>query len=283
MVRAVVPGMFLEARRRLRAIVPRALRIEVGRLRRVPSWLLERRSMARARLPAADQAAFAHELAAHHTPLERVPGQIPPALQRGKEANVARAAGLIDGIALGPGQVFSYHHAVGRPARWRGFHLGLELHDGQPRSGIGGGCCAVSNLLYLLALQAGLVIVERHRHALDLFPDHGRTVPFGCGATVFYNRADLRFANPLPFPVLLRLEVTGRALRGRICSPHDPGWRVELYEVGHRLFRDEAGWRRENQVWRRIRWPDGGVLVDHQVAHNRARLAYQPEAPCGER
>jgi vancomycin resistance protein VanW len=277
--------MLDELKRRLARAMPRALRIEVGRLRRMPSWLLERRSMARTRLPAAGQATFAHQLASHETPLERVPGQVPAPLQRGKEINVARAAGLLDGIVIRPGQIFSYHHAVGRPARLRGFHFGLELHDGQPSRGVGGGCCAVSNLLYLLALQAGLVIVERHRHALDLFPDHGRTVPFGCGATVFYNRADLRFTNPLPFAVLLGLEVTARTLRGCIRAPHDPGWRVELYEVGHRFYRVEAGgpWRRENHVRRRIRWADGTVLVDHEIAHNRARVAYQPEDPCGGR
>jgi vancomycin resistance protein VanW len=277
--------MLEELKRRFTGVMPRAVRIEASRLRRLPSWWLEHRSMARTRLPETDRAAFAHQLASHQTPLERVPGQVPPALQQGKETNVARAAGRLDGVVIEPGQVFSYHHVVGRPARWRGFRPGLELHDGQPSSGIGGGCCAVSNLLYLLALQAGLVIVERHRHALDLYPDHGRTVPFGCGATVFYNRADLRFTNPLPFAVLLGLQVVARTLRGRVQAPHDPGWRVELYEVGHRFYREEAGgpWRRENRVRRRIRWTDGTMLVDHEVAHNQARVAYEPETPCGER
>jgi vancomycin resistance protein VanW len=277
--------MLEEARLRLRQLMPRSLRIEIDRLRRVPRWWLERPSLARTKGPPALRASLSHELAGHETPLERGPGQIPPALQVGKETNVALAAGLLDGVVIRPGQVFSYHHVVGRPARSRGFLPGLELHDGQPSAGIGGGCCAVSNLLYLIALRAGLTIVERHRHALDLFPDHGRTVPFGCGATVFYNRADLRFANPLPFPVLLRLEVVARTLRGSVRSPHDPGWRVELYEVGHRIYRDQAGgpWRRENRVRRRIRWADGSLLVDQEIAHNRARLAYEPEDPCGAR
>jgi vancomycin resistance protein VanW len=208
-------------------------------------------------------------------------------LQRGKERNVALASRRIDGIAIWPGQVFSYHHAVGRPSLLRGFRPGLELHEGRLSAGIGGGCCAVSNLLYLLALRAGLTIVERHRHALDLFPDHGRTVPFGCGATVFYNQADLRFANPLPFPVLLCLEVMARTLRGRIAGPSDPGFTVEIYEVGHRRFREgdgpAAAWWRENHVRRRLRRPDGTVIADEEVAHNRAKLAYDPEAPCGAR
>lgn len=181
--------------------------------------------MALARASSAEAAASSFELAAHQTPLERVPGQVPRSLQIGKELNVALAAGLIDGIVIAPAQVFSYHHAVGRPSRMRGFRDGLELHDGKLGVGVGGGCCAVSNLLYLLAVHAGLKIVERHRHALDLFPDHGRTVPFGCGATVYYNLADLRFENPFSCPVILRLLVRDRHLRGSITAGRDLGVR----------------------------------------------------------
>ena len=80
-------------------------------------------------------------------------------------------------------------------------------------------------------------VVERHRHGLDLFPDHQRTVPFGCGATVFYNYADLRFENPLPQPVLLQFRIEEGTLVGELWAEADPGWSVEVYEVGHRFFR----------------------------------------------
>lgn len=273
-----VPGPVLALFRDLSCrILPRAVRVEVSRLRRAPLFLLERADMARHPASTLERAASRFQLAAHETPLERVPGQVSPDLQAGKEHNVALAARLIDGIVLPPGQVFSYHHAVGRPSRLRGFRPGLELHEGKPGVGVGGGCCAVSNLLYLLALRAGLKIVERHRHALDLFPDHGRTVPFGCGATVFYNRADLRFENPLSFPVILRLEVVERALRGRITSAQDPGFRVQVYEVDHRFLREGGGWIRENRLRRQIRRCDGTLIVDEEIAHNRARVAYQPD------
>jgi vancomycin resistance protein VanW len=287
MLDAEAGGVLSDFRTLARQLLPRAVRIELTRLRRMPGWLVERSTMARHRLPAAERARFCFELAAHETPLERVHGQVPLPLQRGKERNVTLASRRIDGLRIQPGQVFSYHHAVGRPSRLRGFRPGLELHDGRLSAGIGGGCCAVSNLLYLLALRAGLTIVERHRHALDLFPDHGRTVPFGCGATVFYNQADLRFSNPLSTPVLLCLEVVSRTLRGRITSLGDPGFRVEIYEVDHRRFRERdgatAGWWRENRVRRRLRRVDGTVIADEEVAHNRAKLAYDPEAPCGAR
>src|SRR5260370_34676795 len=98
-------------------------------------------------------------------------------------------------------------------------------------------------------------VVERHRHGLDLFPDHQRTVPFGCGATVFYNYADLRFENPLPQPVLLRCRIERRCLVGQLLTVDDPGWTVEVYEVGHRFFQEGDMRMRENRIRRRFTLP----------------------------
>jgi len=160
--------------------------------------------------------------------------------------------------------------------------MGLELHEGRPSGGRGGGCRQISNMLYLLALQSGQEIVERHRHGLDLFPDHDRKIPFGCGATIYYNFADLRFANPLPSPLLLRLRIANGHLIGEMWSTTDPGWTAEIYEVGHRFFREKDSWWRENYVWRRFRGADGTVCRDEEIAHNRGRVLYEPtgEEPC---
>lgn len=276
----------VRARDLARHLVPFPLRLELARLRRWPRWILETSTRARTRIaPAPDRhAAFPHLLAEHATPLERVPGQVPRALQQGKEHNVRLAARLIDGLVIRPFEVFSYHRTVGRPSRRRGFRVGLELRDGRPSSGVGGGACQVSNLLYWLALTGGMRIVERHRHGADLFPDHGRTVPFGCGATVFYHYADLRFENPLDEPVLIDLAVRDhdRSLVGALRVAAPPPFGVEVYEAEHRLWRaDDGGWLRENRVRRRVRDRDGRVISDEEVAHNRARLLYEPEPEPG--
>jgi vancomycin resistance protein VanW len=251
--------------------------VELHRLRRLPTWLLERRTIARRRIGVAARAAFGHRLAEHRSPLLREPSLAGTPLQRGKEHNVGLAAAHLDGLCVEPHQWLSYHHAVGRPSRLRGFRPGLELRRGRLSQGIGGGGCQVSNLLFLLGLEAGLRLVERHRHSLDLFPDHQRTVPFGCGATVFYNAADLRFENPLDQPVLLRMRVIGGELLGQLCTRRDPGWRVTVYEVGHRFYQQAGQWMRENRIRRRIVTRAGVVLADHEVVENRARVLYEPD------
>src|SRR5690242_10948522 len=237
--------------------LPRELRVELARARRYPRWLLGARRLA----PLRGGDDFTHLVARHSSPLRR-PGTVAePRLQHGKERNVALAAARLDRAVLAPGRTLSYHHAVGRPSRRRGFVPGLELHDGTLAEGVGGGACQVANLLYYLALLGALTIVERHRHTLDLFPDADRRVPFGCGATVFYNWADLRIANPLDTPIALRLTIARGELVGELCAPEPAAVRVEVYEVDPRFFADGGAWWRENRIRRRIvRAADGALL-----------------------
>jgi len=271
---------FDSVRRSLRAVVPHALRLEIKRLQRLPAWLVERPQIARRQLASPEWSAFGFLLASHSSPLRR-PGHCDERLQLGKERNVANASRRLDGILIETAQVFSYHHVVGRPSRWRGFVDGLELRDGRLASGVGGGCCQVSNLLYWLALNAGMRIVERHRHSFDLFPDQNRRVPFGAGATVFYNFADLRFENPLSLPVLLRLRIERGELQGELLAERDPQFRVEVRESEHRLSRNGAQWIRENRLRRRILGLDGAVLVDEEISHNRGVVLYDPRSTSG--
>lgn len=263
----------------VRRLLPFPIRLEIARLRRLPMWLLESSSIARGRAGDAQTRGFRHLLARHRSPLERAAAVVPEQLQQGKERNVAVASRLLDRLVVRPSEVFSFHRTIGRPSRRRGFRPGLELRDGRPAQGVGGGLCQVSNTLYLLALQGGMKIVERHRHGLDLFPDHQRTVPFGCGATVAYNYADLRFENVLAQPVILRFRIEERQLVGELWTAEDPGWTVEVYETDHRFFREGENWMRENRIRRRFRLPDGSVLFEQEVAHNRGRVLYE----CGER
>jgi vancomycin resistance protein VanW len=261
-----------------RRVVPFRVRRELVGLRRLPRWIAERNTIASYHATPEQNAEYTWLLADHSSPLDRMPGSIPHDLQQGKEANVALAASKLDGLVIAANEVFSYHHAVGRTTRRRGFRKGMELQNGDKTASWGGGLCQVSNSLYWVAVRAGMRIVERHRHGLDLFPDHERTVPFGCGATVVYNYADFRFENPLPQPVSLRARVEDGALVCELWTNGDPGFRFEVEEVGHRFYRDEEGWMRENRLRRKVRRASGEMISDVEVAHNTGRVKYEPPA-----
>lgn len=253
--------------------IPYHIKVAIVRLVRWPSCAREWSMGSRTRGMVDDYPMIMSE---HRTPLRRG-NEKDARLQKGKERNLTIAASKTDSVVIEPGETFSYHALVGWPSRLRGFRKGLELQHGELGSGIGGGCCALSNLLYLIALRSGMEISERHRHGLDLFPDHGRTVPFGCGATVYFPYADLKFSNPLPFPVLIETTIAGDQLLGRVRAATDPGFSFTIEEHDHHFHRDGDAWFRENRIVRIRRSNDGSILEKEEVAHNKGRCLYNPE------
>ena len=260
--------MIARLRQWARNKVPLGVRVMI---RRWPQML--RLAVAPAVQRAVTTKGFAHLAAARSSPLRRVTTLYGAQLQAGKEVNVARAAALLDGVVIPSKGRFSWHAAIGAPVRRRGFLPGPELHGDVLEPGEGGGLCQVANALYWLALHAGMEILERHRHGLDLFPDFDRTAPFGCGATVFYPHRDLRFSNPLPMPVRLSFGVHSDALHAALRTPRAPGFRVEVLERRHRFLREAGQVWRENELHRRFAFNDG-TWREELIAAHRARVVW---------
>lgn len=252
-------------RRLVRSVVPVPVRVALLQWPSMVSlWRLDK-------LPRGEVGA--HVLAQRTTPLRREKTAYAESFQRAKEQNVRRAAELLDGVTVPPGALFSWHRELGPPVRLRGFASGPELHDDQLAAGGGGGLCQVANLMFFLAVNAGLELVERHRHTLDLFPDDARTVPFGCGATVFFPKKDLRFRNPHDVPVAFSLRIVDRVLEGAATSTRDLGFRCEILERDHRIEEHDGVRTRSNSLFRRWKYDDGASR-DEWLFDNSARVAW---------
>jgi vancomycin resistance protein YoaR len=132
----------------------------------------------------------------------------------GRAANVALAAGLLDGLVLRAGGSFSFNERVGPRTAERGFQQAPEIVGDELTVGIGGGTCQVASTLHGAALYGGMEILERRSHSRP--SDY---IPLGLDATVSYGQVDLRIRNPYPFtvaihagvpePGLLRIELLG--------------------------------------------------------------------------
>jgi vancomycin resistance protein VanW len=256
-------------RRVVRRAVPFDLRVGVRRAPHIVRWLRNPPEVTRG-------PGGRHVVCERSTPLRRPNTTYTSALQAAKEANVRRVAAALDGIVVEPGARLSWHAVVGPPLGVRGFARGPELHDGRLARGAGGGACQVANLLFWLGAHAGLTLVERHRHGLDLFPDHQRTVPFGCGATVFYPHRDLVFDNPHPTRVHFAFAVDRARVHGVVTTDHPLPARWSLVETRHRFFRRDGAVWRANTLVRRRTGPHGSV--DTPLVDNLARVVY-PVAP----
>ena len=223
---------------------------------------------------------LAHSIATHATPLVRPLLGLDPQLQRNKIVNLRLAAKSLDGLVLAPGQRLSFWRQVGRPTRRRGFVDGLVLKRGSLDVDVGGGLCQMTNLLYWMTLHTPLTVVERWRHSYDVFPDQGRTQPFGSGATCAWPALDLQIANETGSNYVLSIQVTGTSLEGTWTSDHGAELEYRIEERAHRISNEGPGlYLRHNELWRIATDRLTGAESAQLVAMNDARMMYAPFLP----
>jgi vancomycin resistance protein VanW len=216
-----------------------------------------------------------HTVKRHQSLLRRKLGATDPQLQENKIVNLRNAIETMDGLLIKPGEVFSFWRLVGKPTVRKGYINGLLLSHGRAITGVGGGLCQLANLLYWMALHTPLEIVERHHHSFDPFPDEHRTLPFGSGASVFYNYIDLRFYNPTNVTFQLKLWLTDKHLKGAIHSDSILGETYHIEERNHHFLQKDGLNFRENEIWRKVHdRQTGNILKEEFLIHNFAEVKY---------
>ncbi len=258
-----------------------AVRLVVGRLwfrwRRYLYWYTSRVPFARRRhAPRLPHIAFAHS-----SVLLRQLSNVDMWLQHNKITNLRLAVARLDSVILEPGEVFSYWRLIGNPSARKGYQLGMILFNGQIRHGVGGGLCQLSNLIYWMALHTPLTVTERWRHSFDVFPDSGRTQPFGSGATCAYNYIDLQIENRTEQRYQLHLWLSDTHLHGEWRCAEPQRVRYEIEERDH-LLRSESwgGYSRHNRLYRRLYDAETGAeLGEEFITANHALMMYNPFLP----
>lgn len=137
---------------------------------------------------------------------------------KNKIHNLTLAAQSINDLTIAPQQIFSLWTLIGAPTQSRGYLPGRSLVNQQLQAEYGGGLCQLSGLLYHLAITAGLTILERHAHSVDLYTDETRFAPLGSDATVVYGYKDFRFCNSLEQPICVRILVGDNFVTGQLCG-----------------------------------------------------------------
>lgn len=224
-----------------------------------------------------DSSLFSFVHVTHQTPLLRDLAKVNMWMQYNKVVNLKIAIQKVNGVSLLPGETFSYWRLIGKPTRRKGYLPGMMLNRGKVQSGIGGGLCQLSNLIYWMTLHTSLVVTERFRHSYDVFPDSGRVLPFGCGATCFYNYIDLQIHNPTQQTYQLCLEITDRDLIGMWRSDEAPRKQYKVYEKKHWISQEYGiGNVRHNEIHRLVYREDGEFLEDEFITENHALMMYNP-------
>lgn len=213
----------------------------------------------------------------HRTPLLRKLKDVDMQYQYNKIVNLRLAAACLDGVVLRPGETFSYWRLIGRPTRRKGYLDGIVLFCGTFRPGVGGGLCQLSNLIFWMTLHTPLTVVERYRHSYDVFPDSGRTQPFGSGATCVYPYRDLMIRNDTQTTFRLHVTVGEECLEGEWRADRRPEFAYRVVERGHCMKSEWwGGYSRHNELFREVYDTEGRCVDVQYITRNDALMMYLP-------
>lgn len=135
--------------------------------------------------------------------------------------NLNKAASIVKQYQIQSNEIFSFWKAIGNPSEKRDYKAGRTIIDGELSESIGGGLCQLSGLIYLLSLEAGLTILERHNHSLDLYTESSRYAPLGSDATVVFGYKDLRIKNPYPFSIYFDFKIESKKITAFLYSKEE--------------------------------------------------------------
>jgi vancomycin resistance protein YoaR len=135
--------------------------------------------------------------------------------------NIARAARLLDGTVMAPGEVWSFNRTVGPRTLERGFVDAPVIVQDEVEPGVGGGVCQVATTLFAASVLGGLEVVKRRSHSRP-----SGYAPLGLDATVIDGEVDLPLKNPYPVPIIVhaylptpttfKVEMLGAAAPGKV-------------------------------------------------------------------
>ncbi|MDH2427640.1 VanW family protein [Sphaerisporangium sp. TRM90804] len=121
--------------------------------------------------------------------------------------NIHKAADLVDGRLVKPGETFSLNEVVGEPSAGRGFVQAQMIQDDHLVVGMGGGISQLATTMYNAVFIAGLEEVERTPHRF-----HVSRYPVGLDAAVSYPELDLRWRNNSDNGVLVKAAYTSTSV-----------------------------------------------------------------------
>ena len=125
--------------------------------------------------------------------------------------NIKRAAEVINGMIVQPGETFSLNGATEPRDEAHGYIEAGIISEGHASRGVGGGVSQVATTLYNAAYFAGMTDVTHKPHSFYI-----SRYPPGREATVFEGAIDMKFKNDAPTGVMIQTAWTPTSLTIRL-------------------------------------------------------------------
>lgn len=117
---------------------------------------------------------------------------------KNRNTNIDLSCDAINGVAVKPGETFSFNQATGQRTAAKGYKEATAISGGQSVPEVGGGVCQTSSTLFNAVARANLEIVYRSPHAWP-----STYVDKGMDATVNWPNLDFKFKNNTDWPVYI--------------------------------------------------------------------------------
>ncbi len=248
--------------------------IKIKRLARYLNWYLGDQNFAKT----ISKEHLKYRVYKHQSVLIRKLGDADLRLQYNKVENLKLATAKLDGILIHPNETFSFCYLVGCATKKKGYKEGILLTNGEAIAGVGGGICQIANLIHWLCLHSPLTITEHHHHSFDPFPDEGRVVPFGSGATVYFNYIDYQFKNNTEHTFQLLFWFDEKCINGDLRVDTDLPYKYHVYEKNHQFVKVGNDFYRQNELWRKkyLKMKGGEVIETELIQKNNSLVKYTP-------
>lgn len=145
-----------------------------------------------------------------------------------RNVNIGRAAELVDGTILKPGEEFSLNGIVGERTRENGFTEGYVISNGILKLDLGGGVSQMATTTFNAMFFAGLKDIQHKPHSFYI-----DRYPVGREATVAWPTVDLRFQNDTEYGVLIRawVEPSDFSRQGKVTVQM---WSTKVWDIESR-------------------------------------------------
>jgi len=138
--------------------------------------------------------------------------------------NIGKAAKLINGTFLLPGETFSMNQILGKRTTAAGWMAGGAIDGGKIVERLGGGISQATTTTFNAIYFAGLKDIYHKPHSL-----YFNRYPVGREATLDWESVDMKFKNDSPYGVLLQASITGKT--GSQGSVTVKVWSTKRYTI----------------------------------------------------
>ena len=138
--------------------------------------------------------------------------------------NIGKAARMINGTFLKPGETFSMNATLGKRTAAAGWMAGGGIEGGKIKTLQGGGISQATTTTFNAIFFAGLEDIYHKPHSL-----YFSRYPVGREATLDWVSVDMKFRNDSPYGVVLQAWTTGRT--GQTGSVTVKVWSTKRYTV----------------------------------------------------